>query len=235
MSKILKAQHITHKFNPMENALEDVSISFQSGSFTVLLGQSGSGKSTLINIMSGLLRPTEGAVFYENRDITAIPKKEQLRLRHEKFSNIFQEYFLLPELTVKENIELGRSSQHSDLSYEEIVKQLDIRELEERFPYELSGGQRQRTAIARALMKNPALLFCDEATGALDEENSKNVVSYLREINKRYGTTVIFSTHNIKIPKMADRIITMKDGTVTSDAENPSPVSVRDIDWGITL
>lgn len=233
MSLILKTEKITKKFNPVESALKEVSLGFESGSFTVILGQSGSGKSTLLHIMSGLMRPTGGAVFYEGRDITAFSKKEQLKLRHESFSNIFQEYFLLPELTVKENVWMGRVERDAHISYEEIMDQLGIRDLEERFPYELSGGQRQRTAIARALMKNPTILFCDEATGALDEENSKNVVSYLRELNRRFGTTVIFSTHNIKIPAMADRVITMKDGCVIRDVKNAAPLPVREIDWGI--
>lgn len=233
MSELLKTIRVSKKFNSFESALEDVSLSFEAGTFTVILGQSGSGKSTLINIMSGLLHPTSGAVLFEGRDITDIPKKEQLKLRHHTFSNIFQEYFLLPELTVKENIELGKSSQNDDISYAEVVEQLDIGNLAARYPYELSGGQRQRTAIARALIKNPAVLFCDEATGALDEENSKKVVAYLRDINRRYKTTVIFSTHNVKISRMADRIIIMKDGSVISDVMNPKPLPVQEIDWGI--
>ncbi|TCL57687.1 putative ABC transport system ATP-binding protein [Kineothrix alysoides] len=233
MSEILKTVNISKKFNSFETALKEVSLTFKSGMFHVILGQSGSGKSTLINIMSSLLKPTSGKIFYGEEEITNLSKKERLILRHEKFSNIFQEYFLLSELTVKENIELGKSAQDKNISYEEIMQHLDIVHLDKRFPYELSGGQRQRAAIARAIIKNPDVLFCDEATGALDEENSKKIVSYLKEINKKYGTTIIFSTHNIKISKMADRIITMKDGAVISDIQNRTPTLVQDIDWGI--
>ncbi|WP_227846600.1 ABC transporter ATP-binding protein [Clostridioides sp. ZZV15-6598] len=233
MQEILSVVDITKQFNSFESAIKEVTLNFISGTFTVILGQSGSGKSTLINIMSSLLHPTNGKVYYRNKAITNISKKEQLNLRHEKFSNIFQEYFLLPELTVKENIELGKSSKSNNIPYKEIMQQLDIEDLEDRFPFELSGGQRQRTAIARAIIKNPDILFCDEATGALDEENSKKVVSYLKELNYKYGTTVIFSTHNVKISKMADRIITMKDGVVINDIQNHTPLAVRDIDWGI--
>lgn len=233
MQEILSVVDITKQFNSFESAIKEVTLNFISGTFIVILGQSGSGKSTLINIMSSLLHPTNGKVYYRNKAITNISKKEQLNLRHEKFSNIFQEYFLLPELTVKENIELGKSSKSNNIPYKEIMQQLDIEDLEDRFPFELSGGQRQRTAIARAIIKNPDILFCDEATGALDEENSKKVVSYLKELNYKYGTTVIFSTHNVKISKMADRIITMKDGVVINDIQNHTPLAVRDIDWGI--
>lgn len=233
MQEILSVVDITKRFNSFESAIKEVTLNFIAGTFTVILGQSGSGKSTLINIMSSLLQPTNGKVYYRNKSITNISKKEQLNLRHEKFSNIFQEYFLLPELTVKENIELGKSSRSNNILCKEVMQQLDIENLENRFPFELSGGQRQRTAIARAIIKNPDILFCDEATGALDEENSKKVVSYLKELNYKYGTTVIFSTHNVKISKMADRIITMKDGVVINDIQNHTPLAVQDIDWGI--
>lgn len=233
MPEIIKAVNICKKFNPFETVLKDVSLNIERGMFHVLLGQSGSGKSTLINIMSSLLQPTSGEVFYDGKDITNLSKQAQLRLRREKFSNIFQEYFLLSELTARENIELGKSENDTNISYQEVMQQLDMLHLEKRFPYELSGGQRQRVSIARAIIKNPDVLFCDEATGALDEENSKNVVSYLKEINIKYGTTIIFSTHNVKISKMADSIITMKDGMVINNIQNHVPSNVQDIDWGI--
>lgn len=233
MSKIITISNVSHRFNSFEMALNGVTLDIERGKFHVILGQSGSGKSTLINIMSSLLQPTCGAVFYDGKDITKLTKKEQLALRRNKFSNIFQEFFLLSELTVKENVELGNFSLDTQISYQEIMQQLDIAHLESRYPYELSGGQRQRVSIARAIIKNPEILFCDEATGALDEENSKNVVSYLKEINIKYGTTLVFSTHNIKISKMADRIITMKDGMLVSNIPNTIPTLVFNIDWGI--
>lgn len=176
MSKILSVTNVSHQFNSLEMALNGVTLDFEKGKFYVVLGQSGSGKSTLINIMSSLLQPTCGEVFYNGKDITKLAKKEQLELRRNKFSNIFQEYFLLSELTVKENVEMGSSSLDSRISYQEVMEQLNIASLQNRYPYELSGGQRQRVSIARAIIKNPEILFCDEATGALDEENSKNVV-----------------------------------------------------------
>lgn len=233
MSKILSVTNVSHQFNSLEMALNGVTLDFEKGKFYVVLGQSGSGKSTLINIMSSLLQPTCGEVFYNGKDITKLAKKEQLELRRNKFSNIFQEYFLLSELTVKENVEMGSSSLDSRISYQEVMEQLDIASLGNRYPHELSGGQRQRVSIARAIIKNPEILFCDEATGALDEENSKNVVSYLKELNIKYGTTLIFSTHNIKISQMADRIITIKNGMLVSNLPNSMPALVCDIDWGI--
>ena len=153
MCEILSISNITKRFNRFETVLKDVTLTFKSSTFTVILGQSGSGKSTLINIMSSLLKPTKGTILYNGKDITNISKKEQLKLRRESFSNIFQEYFLIPELTVKENIELGKSEKNINISYQEIIKQLDIKHLENRFPYQLSGGQRQRTAIAKSNYK----------------------------------------------------------------------------------
>lgn len=225
MEAVLNIQSISKKFNDYDTILQDINLSFFANTFNVLLGQSGSGKSTLINIISGLMKPSRGNVYYKGFNISHADKKEVLHLRRSKFSNIFQEYLLLSHLTVRENIELGKTGSTHDLQYSELSERLGIETLADRYPNELSGGQQQRVSIARAMIKNPEILFCDEATGALDEKNSKNVVDFLKEINRMYGTIIIFSTHNLKISQVADRIITLKDGLIEDDNLNPNPRS----------
>lgn len=225
MENVLKIQGVSKNFNDFDTVLQEINLSFFAHTFNVILGQSGCGKSTLINIMSGLMKPTRGNVYYKDLNISHAEQKEIIELRRYKFSNIFQDYLLLSELTVRENIELGKTGGTHDLEYSELTERLGIETLGDRFPNELSGGQQQRVSIARAMIKNPEVLFCDEATGALDETNSKLVVDYLKELNKTYGTTIIFSTHNLKISTVADRIITMKDGLIEDDYQNPFPQS----------
>jgi putative ABC transport system ATP-binding protein len=223
MEAVLKLQNISKKFNDFDTVLQEINLSFFAHTFNVILGQSGCGKSTLINIMSGLMKPTRGKVYYKDLDISHAEQKEMIQFRRYNFSNIFQDYLLLSELTVRENIELGKTGNAQDLEFRELIARLGIETLADRFPNELSGGQQQRVSIARAMIKNPEILFCDEATGALDEHNSKQVVDYLKELNKTYGTLIIFSTHNLKISTVADRIIVMKDGLIEDDYLNTSP------------
>ena len=146
--------------------------------------------------------------------------------------NVFQDYLLLDNLTVQENIKIGICPQKQSLSFDRLVRILQLEEVLEKFPAELSGGQQQRTSIARAVIKSPRLLFCDEATGSLDEENSKNVVELLHNLQSTFGMTVLFTTHNPQIAKTADRIITMKNGTIQSDILNEHPIAARDMVWG---
>ncbi|WP_338653262.1 ABC transporter ATP-binding protein [Lysinibacillus sp. Y5S-8] len=223
MEAVLKLQNISKKFNDFDTVLQEINLSFFAHTFNVIFGQSGCGKSTLINIMSGLMKPTRGNVYYKDLDISHAEQKEMIQFRRYNFSNIFQDYLLLSELTVRENIELGKTGNAHDLEYRELIARLGIETLADRFPNELSGGQQQRVSIARAMIKNPEILFCDEATGALDEHNSKQVVDYLKELNKTYGTLIIFSTHNLKLSTVADRIIVMKDGLIEDDYLNTSP------------
>ncbi|UNK17310.1 ABC transporter ATP-binding protein [Paenibacillus sp. N3/727] len=233
MKRMIRAEKIIKKFNNNETVLKGIDLSISSNSFTVILGQSGSGKSTLLNVLSGLLRPTSGKVFYNDIDITKLSKRELSNLKRNELSIIFQNYLLLADLTAEENIKIGMSPQKVDLSYNEITKILGIEDILSKFPSQLSGGQQQRVAIARAIIKKPHVLFCDEATGSLDEENSKIVVALLHEIKKRYGVTVIFTTHNLKIAETADRVITVKDGAVYKDIWNETPLSANEIDWEI--
>ena len=215
--------------------LKNVNYSAKKGTFNVILGQSGSGKSTLLNILSGFMTPDSGEVIIKNKNIYQ-SKEALLSLRREYASNIFQDYLLLSDLNVMENIKLGEVRKKYDKDYfVEVVKELKIDTLLSRFPDELSGGQKQRVAIARALMKKPNIIFCDEATGALDEENSKIVVSILHKIKKDLNAAIIFTTHNNKIGKTADRITVIRDGKICEEVYNDKPLSPEDMDWGIEI
>ena len=147
-----------------------------------------------------------------------------------KIGHVFQEYNLMQNLTAKENIFMGKTSNDS-LEFSELVRIMNIEHLLDKYPYEMSGGEQQRVAIARALIKKPKILFCDEATGALDEKNSKSVVALLLDIKKRFGMTIVFITHNLEIPKVSERVITMKNGLIYKDCINSSPIDAEDMNW----
>lgn len=191
MAPILKVSGVTKKFNENEIVLKGVNLEVTENSFTVILGPSGSGKSTLLNVMSGLLKPTTGEVLYKEMDIVQMSNKELADWKRNDISNVFQNYLLLPNLSVEENIAIGLPDKGNGLKVGEVAKLLGIDNLLLKFPSQLSGGQQQRVAIARAIIKNPAVLFCDEATGALDEENSKSVIRLLHKIHETYGTTIL--------------------------------------------
>ena len=215
--------------------LKNVNYSAKEGTFNVILGQSGSGKSTLLNILSGLMQPDAGIVMIKDRDIYH-NVESLLEVRRKYASNIFQDYLLLPDLNVMENIKLGEiGKKHDEGYFMEVLEELKIENLLSYFPDELSGGQKQRVAIARALMKKPSIVFCDEATGALDEENSKIVVSILHKIKKDLNATIIFTTHNNKIGKTADRVTVIRDGEIYEEIWNDTPLTPEDMEWGIEV
>ncbi|MFS9164795.1 ABC transporter ATP-binding protein [Streptococcus salivarius] len=233
MKPIIKAINITKSYSDKDKILKGINLQINSNSFNVLLGQSGSGKSTLLNILSGLLMPTTGSVFLNGEIINTLDDKKISAIRRNFISNIYQEYMLLSNLTVRENIELGMGRDNLDIL--ELVTTLGIYNCLEKFPDELSGGQKQRVAIARAVIKKPLVLFCDEATGALDEENSKQVITLLHNIRKLYNVTIIFATHNLKIALTADRVITVRNGLLVKDECNSTPLSPEEVDWGINV
>ena len=233
---LLRAEDITKVFHRNEKILKGVTLEIKEKSFTVMLGPSGSGKSTLLNVLSGMLKPTAGQVWFEGKSITQMKEKEVSKWKREAIGNIFQNYLLLDNLTVKENIEVGlredtKGAEEKGLSFNELVQFLEIENLLNKFPAELSGGQQQRVAIARAVIKKPRLLFCDEATGALDEANSKKVVALLHRLCQQYGITVLFVTHNSQIARTADRVITIKDGQIYKDITNTHPITADEMIW----
>lgn len=235
MKTIIKAEGIYKTFQDEEEILKGVQLEVEENTFTVILGPSGSGKSTLLNIMSGMLKPTAGRVWFRGEEVTSLRENDLAKWKRNHVGNIFQNYLLLENLTVRENIEIGKrqkpTADEENLDFDELVKMLQIEDLLDKFPGQLSGGQQQRVAIARAVIKKPEVLFCDEATGALDEENSKKVVGLLHELKKRYGITILFITHNHQISYTADRVITIKNGKISHDYVNESPIEAKDMVW----
>lgn len=231
MEVIMKTENLTKNYGK-EHVLKGITLTIHENTFTAVLGPSGSGKSTLLNILSGLIKPDGGSVWCGGAVITDYGEKQLAGWKRRETGNVFQDYLLLDNLTVQENIKIGISPHKPSLSFDRLVRILRLEELLHKFPAELSGGQQQRTSIARAVIKSPRLLFCDEATGSLDEENSKNVVELLHNLQTTFGMTILFTTHNPQIAKTADRIITMKNGTIQSDILNEHPISAKNMVWG---
>lgn len=231
MTNIIEVDSIMKEYKEGQVVLAETSLKVQEGIFLAIVGPSGSGKSTLLNIMSGLLKPTRGRVFFNGDDITKYKDKKLSNFRRNNIGLIFQNYYLLSYLTNEENIKVGMSTKNNNYSINKISSILRIDDILSSFPTNISGGQQQRIAIARAIIKKPDILFCDEATGALDEANSKNVISLLHNVQKKLGITIAFVTHNHDIAKTADRIITLKDGKVYSDEINNDPIDIKETIW----
>lgn len=231
---IYKLEHVSKvykNFSSVNHALDSVDLEIQEGEIVVILGPSGSGKSTMLNILSGIDNPTHGKVYYRENRIDKLKEKELTLYRKDNLGFIFQSYNLVPNLTVKENIELGRELSDNYLNLKDIVNVVGLDKHLNKYPYQLSGGQMQRVAIARALVKNPNVLFCDEPTGALDEETGKNVLKLLQDINKEYNTTMIIVTHNPSIALMANTVIKMNSGKIKEIKKNKKIKSALDLRW----
>jgi putative ABC transport system ATP-binding protein len=213
-------------------ALDGVDLSLEEGKVYVVLGPSGSGKSTLLNMVGGLDVLTSGSIVVDGIDISKANKKEMTDYRRKVIGFVFQFYNLVPDLTALENIEVVAdiSNKETNLDIDEIMESLEIKDLKNRFPRELSGGQQQRIAIARALVKNPKILLCDELTGALDTKSSRSVLKVIEKVNKKYHTTIIIITHNEVIQGIADVIIRFKDGNVNSIIENKNKITADELE-----
>jgi putative ABC transport system ATP-binding protein len=212
--------------------LHGISLDIEKETFTAILGPSGSGKTTLLNVMSGLLKPTSGKVWYKGADITGMSEGQLADWKRAEVGNVFQNYLLLNNLTVRENILIGKAPSKPSLSFDMLTNLLEIDAILDKFPAQLSGGQQQRIAIARAVLKKPSVIFCDEATGSLDESNSKKVVALLHTLKSTFGITILFTTHNLQIAETADRIITIKDGLLFNSRINENPVLASNMAWG---
>ncbi|MDL5376507.1 ABC transporter ATP-binding protein [Exiguobacterium mexicanum] len=213
-------------------ALKDIALTIQDGAFVVILGPSGSGKSTLLNVISGLDTVTSGTITFGDTVLTKLSPEQMTAFRRDHLGFIFQQYNLLQNLTVYENIQIGADLSDNPLPIDELLEQVGLTAARDKYPYQLSGGEQQRVSVARSLAKNPSIVFCDEPTGALDEDNSKRVLELLERLNKEYDKTVVVITHNPGISEMADDVIKMNSGRIIELTHNPIKQSARDIHWG---
>jgi putative ABC transport system ATP-binding protein len=213
-------------------ALKNINLTIEEGEFVVILGPSGSGKSTLLNVISGLDTVTSGKIMFRDENLTDLSEDEMTEFRREHLGFIFQQYNLLQNLTVYENIQIGSDIGKNPLDIDELLKKVGLENARNKYPHQLSGGEQQRVSVARSLAKNPDIIFCDEPTGSLDEKNSKQVLQVLQELNKEYRKTVVVITHNLGIAKMADKVIRMNSGLITEITLNTVKINAQDIDWG---
>ncbi|MGB5589152.1 MAG: ABC transporter ATP-binding protein [Gammaproteobacteria bacterium] len=213
------------------HALRGVDLELFGGEVTALLGPSGSGKSTLLNIIGGLDTPTTGRVWYQGQDLTAAGDRELTRYRRRHVGFVFQFYNLIPSLTARENVAVVTEIAESPMAPEQALEVVGLGSRMDHFPAQLSGGEQQRVAIARAIAKNPAVLLCDEPTGALDSATGVVVLEALERVNRELHTTTALITHNAAISAMADRVIRLADGHLAETARNPQRKPARDIEW----
>ena len=211
--------------------LRGIDFSVEKGEFCVLLGPSGSGKSTLLNIIGGIDEPDEGYISIDGEKTGDMKEKALTLYRRKHLGYVFQMYNMIPNLNVKENIEVGAYLSDKALDIDELLHTLGLYEHRHKLPNQLSGGQQQRTAIGRAIVKNPDILLCDEPTGALDYNTSKEILRLIEQVNQKYGNTIIMVTHNDAIKNMADRVVKLRDGQIRKNYLNESKVAADDLDW----
>ncbi len=230
---MIEFDSITKSYGKGESAfqvLKGISARIESGDFAVIIGASGSGKSTLLNVISGLERPDGGRVIYGKTDITLLSDKELTEFRRNNIGFIFQQYYLLPNMSVAENVKMGADLANNK-DYRTVVEAVGLGEKLKKYPSELSGGEQQRVAIARALAKKPKVLFLDEPTGALDEQTGRQVLDYICRLRKEYGFTIVMVTHNLNIAEMANTVIRMNSGRINEIYTNESPKTAYEIGW----
>lgn len=230
----LELRDIRKSYGTEENkteVLKGISLSVEKGKFCVLLGPSGSGKSTLLNIIGGIDEADSGDICIEGKTLSALNEKQLTSYRRNHLGYIFQMYNLIPDLTVRENIETGAFLSGNPLDIEELLDTLGLKEHQDKLPSQLSGGQQQRTSIGRAVIKNPDILLCDEPTGALDYQTSKEILKLIETVNRKYGSTVIMVTHNNAIRLMADTVVRLRDGMIRDITQNEIKTAAEDLEW----
>ena len=230
----LEISNIKRSFGEGESKVEvlkGINASIEKGEFCVLLGASGSGKSTLLNIIGGIDSADSGYISINGEKTSNMTEKQLTLYRRKHLGYIFQMYNLIPNLNIKENIEVGAYLSDNPLDVDDLLHTLGLYEHRHKLPNQLSGGQQQRTAIGRAIVKNPDILLCDEPTGALDYNTSKEILKLIEEVNQKYGNTIIMATHNDAIKNMADRVITMRDGMIRKNYVNEHKIPAVELDW----
>lgn len=233
-SMFLEIQGIHKSYGEGENRIEvlkDINIGVEKGEFVVMLGPSGSGKSTLLNIIGGIDAADEGVISINGESMDSMNEKKLSLYRRQHLGYIFQQYNLIPNLTVRENIEVGAYLSKQPLPIDPLIETLGLKDHQDKLPNQLSGGQQQRTSIGRAIIKNPDILLCDEPTGALDYQTSKDILKLIEEVNQKFGNTVIMVTHNAAIQYMADKIIKLRDGKIRSIIQNEMKTSAEELEW----
>ena len=230
----LEIKDIKKSFGDDKNkteVLKGINFSAQKGDICVLLGPSGSGKSTLLNIIGGIDEADSGTITVNGEVIQDMNEKSLTQYRRKHLGYVFQMYNLIPNLNVKENIEVGAYLSDNPLDIDDLLKTLGLYEHRHKLPNQLSGGQQQRTSIGRAIVKNPSILLCDEPTGALDYNTSKEILKLIEDVNHKYGNTVIMVTHNDAIKNMADRVIKLRDGQIRKDYFNEKKIPAMELEW----
>lgn len=230
----LELNQVKKSFGSGENkteVLKGISCGIKKGDICVLLGPSGSGKSTLLNIIGGIENIDSGSIRIGDEQMESMNEKQLAQYRRKHLGYVFQAYNLIPNLTVKENIEVGAYLSKNPLELDGLLKTLGLWEHKDKIPNQLSGGQQQRTAIGRALIKNPDILLCDEPTGALDYQTSKEILQLIEDVNQRFGNTVILVTHNDAIQGMADQVIKLRDGQIRKCIYNDKKQAVAELEW----
>lgn len=230
----IQFEHVSKIYGKGEtqvSALQDVSFSVEKGEFCVLLGSSGAGKTTLLNMLGGMDVVSDGKIWFDGQEVSALDDRGLIGYRRHKVGFVFQFYNLIPNLTALENVEIATQLCKNPISPGEALELVGLKERVDHFPAQLSGGEQQRVAIARAMAKNPNLLLCDEPTGALDYKTGKAVLKLLYNLSRKRETTVIVITHNQAIAPMADRLIRIKSGEISSNKRNDQIVPIDEIEW----
>ena len=230
----LEIQQIKKHFGEGESrvdVLRGIDISIEKGEICVLLGPSGSGKSTLLNIIGGIETPDSGKITIHGETIGEMNEKNLTLYRRKHLGYIFQMYNLIPNLNIKENVEVGAYLSDNPLDVDDLLKTLGLYEHRHKLPNQLSGGQQQRTAIGRAVVKNPDILLCDEPTGALDYLTSKEILKLLEDVSRKYGNTVVMVTHNDALQNMADRVVKLRDGKIRKNFVNETKIPAAELEW----
>lgn len=234
MDTFVKLENITKIYHMGEveiRAVDGINFSIQKGEFVVIVGPSGAGKTTVLNILGGMDTASGGRITVDGQDITKYSERQLTGYRRDDIGFVFQFYNLIPNLTALENVEMALQICRNPLDARAVLKEVGLEERMDNFPAQLSGGEQQRVSIARALAKNPKILLCDEPTGALDYNTGKAILKLLQEMCREKGMTVIVITHNSALAPMADRLIKIKNGKVSSMKVNENPISIDEIEW----